>query len=373
MFTATNRRVYFDHNATTPLRPVARAAMDLAHDRGGNASSVHAEGRTARAMVEKARKQIASPLDVDPAQVIFTSGATESNNGILRGFPDRKIFISAVEHPCVHENRGENSTLIPVTQDGVVDVAAFEQMIAACDRPALVSVMTVNNETGVIQPIAEIMTIAKKYNAITHTDAVQALGRLPITRAALNVDFLTLSAHKVGGPQGVGATIIAPGAPLPRFIIGGSQERNHRAGTENVPAIAGFGAAVEEAIHQRDTYVTTLTHLREEMEREMKRISPSIRIYGVNAPRVANTICLTVPHVSSETMLMAMDIDGVAISSGAACSSGTVRPSRVLMQMGVSEEDAKTALRISLGWNSTQDDVEKFLTIWQKISARLMS
>lgn len=368
----SSHRVYFDHNATSPLRAAARAAMDAAHDRGGNASSVHSEGRAARGMVEKARKQIATPLDVDPAQIIFTSGATESNNAILRGFPDRSVFLSAVEHPCVHENRGEHATFIPVTRDGVVDIAAFEQMIAACAQPALVSVMAVNNETGVIQPVSEIMAIAKKYNAITHTDAVQALGRIPITRAGLNVDFLTLSAHKVGGPQGVGATIIAPGAPLPRFIIGGSQERNHRAGTENVPAISGFGAAVEEAAAQRETYVTTLTSMREEMEREMMRLSPSIRIYGTDAPRVANTICLTVPHVSSETMLIALDIEGVAISSGAACSSGTVRPSRVLMQMGVSEDEAKTALRISLGWNSTSEDVEKFLSAWQKITTRLM-
>lgn len=359
--------VYLDFNASSPLKPqVLERMIDVLKD-SGNASSIHFYGRNARKYVEAARSSIAAILSVDPQQVIFNSGATEGNNTILKGFAGKRILVSAIEHPSVIES-GVAVEQITVTRDGVVDLAAFEQQIAAGKPPALVSVMLVNNETGVIQPVAEIARIAKQYGALVHTDAVQAFGRIPFTRESLNVDFITLSSHKIGGPQGAGAIIFAAKAPLPKLLFGGGQERRQRAGTENVAAIAGFGRAAELAIQDMDEF-QKLSELRDILESHLKK-NADIKIYGEEADRVSNTTSFTFRGRPSETQLMNYDLSGAAVSSGSACSSGTIKPSHVLIAMGASEAEAKSAIRVSLGWNSTRNDIDIFLNAWDKLGAK---
>lgn len=362
------KKTYLDHNATTPLRPVARAAMIDALDHTGNASSVHGFGRDARRMIENARGIIARSLDVSSGQVVFNSGATEGNTTILRGFAGKRILISAIEHPSIRDC-GVETEKIPVTADGVVDLAVFEKMLHDGPPPALISVMAVNNETGVIQPMSEIVRLAKSVGALMHTDCVQAYGRIPFTRESLGVDILTLSAHKIGGPQGVGALVMAAGLTLPKLIEGGGQERRQRGGTENVAGIAAFGAAAAEAVAQLSAYAK-LAVLRDRIESHL-RPSNRITIYGANAPRVANTSMVTVNGVSGETLLMAFDLEGIALSAGSACSSGTSRFTHVLQAMGVEACGDIASLRISLGWNTTAEDIDNFIAVWDKISTRL--
>ncbi len=363
------KKTYLDHNATTPLRPAARDALLAALDHTGNASSVHGFGRDARRMIENARGIIARSLDVSNGQVIFNSGASEGNTTILRGFAGKRILISSIEHPSIRDC-GVETEKIPVTADGMVDMAAYEKMLHTGTPPALVSIMAVNNETGVIQPIADIARMAKSVGAIVHTDCVQAYGRIPFTRESLGVDALTLSSHKIGGPQGVGALVTAAGIVLPRLIEGGGQERRQRGGTENVAGIAAFGAAASEAVAQLESYAK-LALLRDRIETHL-RPSNRITIYGTNAPRVANTSMVTVSGVSGETLLMAFDLDGVALSAGSACSSGTSRFTHVLQAMGVEACGDIASLRISLGWNTTAADIDNFLSVWDKISTRLL-
>jgi cysteine desulfurase len=365
----TEPTVYLDHNATTTLRP---GVLDLiAHILGetGNASSVHGFGRIARKHVEDARAQIAKTVDVDPAQVIFNSGATEGNNTILKGFAGQRILVSAIEHPSVI-NSGVPVETFPVTADGVVDLAAFEKILKSGPSPALVSCMLVNNETGIVQPVADVARMAKEMGCLVHCDAVQALGRLSFTRKELGVDFLTLSSHKIGGPQGVGAVVMAPGAKLPRLLHGGGQEKNMRAGTENVAGIAGFGLAAESAIKNISDFAALET-LRAKIETHISVSPIAVSIHGQNAPRVSNTISLSPRGAPSFTVQMALDLDGIAVSGGSACSSGSIKPSRVLSAMGLSDADASNALRISLGWNTSAKDVEIFLTAWDKVAAQV--
>lgn len=362
--------VYLDYNATTPIRPEAIALMSEIMASPGNASSIHGPGRAARKYIEDARAQIAAPLDVGPQQIVFNSGATEGNNTILGGFAGQRVLVSATEHASVIES-GVAAEMIPVTQDGLVDIDAFKRMLFANEKPALVSVMLVNNETGVIQPIAEIAALAKEAGAIMHTDAVQGFGRIPFTRETLGVDFITLSAHKLGGAQGVGAIIMAPKAPLPKLIRGGGQERRQRAGTENVAGIAAFGIAAELAAQSLKTY-QNMAAQRDALEEYLLASTNGLRIHGRNAPRVANTISLSLTGTTSETLLMAFDLEGMALSSGSACSSGTVKPSHVLLAMGVPEEEAKCSLRLSFGWNTSAQDLEEFKTAWDKVRARIL-
>ncbi len=359
------KNTYFDHNATTPIRPCAIAAMTLALFEVGNPSSIHSFGRGARKHIETARKIIGDTLDVSAGQVFFNSGATEGNNTIIKGFAGKRILVSAIEHPSVIDC-GATVEQIPVTTDGIVDMAAFEKMVTTGTPPALVSVMLVNNETGVIQPVAEISKIAKSVGALMHCDAVQGYGRIQFTRESLGVDFLTLSSHKIGGTQGVGAVIVSPNTSLPKLLTGGGQERRSRAGTENVAGIAGFGAAALEAVTSLSDF-QTLSVLRDKIETEISK-SAQVKIYGQNTNRVANTISCTVDGISGDTLLMAFDVEGIALSSGSACSSGTVKFSHVLKAMGV---NGGAALRISLGWTTTEQDVEQFLTVWNKLRTRL--
>lgn len=368
----SNDKVYLDYNATTPIRP---EVVDLVCDvmrHVGNASSVHGFGRAARRHVETARERVAALAGVNPNQVVFTSGATESNNAVLKQFAGKRILVSAIEHPAVR-NALPALEFIPVTRDGLVDVEAFETMIAQGEPPALVSVMMVNNETGVIQPVEQIarMAKAKHKDVFVHTDAVQAAGRIKIDFPALQVDYMSLSAHKMGGPQGIGALISAPGVPTAKLMHGGGQEKRQRAGTENVAGIAGFGLAAEMAAAGIDNY-QTLGAWRDKMEAAIKEIAPQMSVYGRNAPRVANTTALCLAGLPAETQLMSLDLEGIAVSSGSACSSGTFKPSPILQAMGASDSEASSTLRISSGWNTREEDIDRFIAAWEKIYRRVV-
>jgi cysteine desulfurase len=332
---------------------------------GGNPSSIHRAGRIARSRVDAARRQVASLLDVLPAEVVFTSGGTEANSLVLRGSGHSRIFASAVEHDSVLKS-APHAEQIPVDSQGVVDLAALEGMLAGSEERALVSVMFANNETGVLHPIADVVKLARAAGALVHCDAVQGAGKLPVEMHALGVDYISLSAHKMGGPQGVGALIVRDGAPLDSDRLGGAQETNRRAGTENVAGIVGFGVAAVESKNGLPT-----DDLRRELERALKAIAPKAQVFGEGARRLPNTICISMPGVKAETQVMALDLAGVAVSSGAACSSGKVTRSRVLEAMGVAVEEADTALRISLGWSTTREDIDRLIAAWRDLYIRV--
>ncbi len=363
-----NSPVYLDYNATAPLRPAAAEVMARAQGLTGNPSSVHSFGRQARAAVETAREQVAVLAGAKPAQLVFTSGGTEANNLALAGCGRARILVSGIEHDSILA-AAPTAERIPVTADGVVDLEALERLLQADKRPALVCVMLANNETGVIQPLADVVAIAHRAGALVHGDAVQAAGKLPLDFAALGVDLMSLSAHKFGGPKGAGALVVADAVPFTAQLRGGGQERGRRAGTENVAAIAGFGAAAVEA--QRDlSRLGSIAAMRDRLERDAVASVPATRIIGAGAPRLANTACLALPGVGAETLVMALDLAGVAVSAGSACSSGKVKASHVLAAMGLGPEIAGSAIRVSLGWASKAADVERFLAAWREFAAR---
>lgn len=363
--------IYLDYNATAPIHPEAIAIISEAMTHAHNASSVHQSGRAGRKYIEDAREQISKLTNCPAAQIIFNSGATEGNNTVLRYFaeeyPDEQILVSAIEHPSVLEAI-PNATTIPVTQDGIIDLDALEKLLKT--KTSLVSTMFINNETGIIQPIKEISALAHKHGALLHVDGVQAAGRIDINMPTLGIDFLTLSAHKLGGPQGVGALCLGLCGVTPTLLHGGGQEKSARAGTENVAGIAGFGKATELALTNIQTYQTQTTALQTQLENALSKYE-GIKIYGQNANRAGNTTLLSIPGISSETLLMAFDLEGIAISNGSACSSGKVEPSHVLKAMGENDEAASGALRISTGWNSKPEDIDAFLTTFDKIYARM--
>jgi len=347
---------YLDHNATSPMRPMALDAMAEALRVGGNPSSVHRPGRAARARIDKARKQVAEFVGAMPGEVVFTSGGTEANNMALRGH--NRVLVSAIEHESVLK-AVPDAERIPVEGNGVVDLAALERMLAS--GPALVSVMFANNETGVIQPIAEVVRLARAAGALVHCDAVQAAGKVPVDLHGLGVDYLSLSAHKLGGPTGVGALVVRSGAPFATDRLGGGQESYRRAGTENVAGIAGFGAAAEASRDGLD-----VAGLRDRIEANLPG-----KVHGAGAPRLPNTTCLSMPGVKAETQVMALDLAGVAVSAGSACSSGKVTRSAVLAAMGVDPVEAETAIRISCGWNTIFEDIERLIAAWQGLYTRV--
>ncbi len=356
---------YLDHNATSPLRPAAFDAMVEAMRVGGNPSSVHGAGRKARAIVDKARREVASLVGALPTETIFTSGGTEANNLALSGAGRRRVLVSAVEHDSVRRAVPQ-AEILPVDGEGVLDIAALEAALAASSEPALVSVMLANNETGVLQPIAEVVRLARAAGALVHCDAVQGAGKLPVDLRALGVDYLSLSAHKLGGPTGIGALIVRNGAPFSPDRRGGGQESNRRAGTENVPGVAGFGAAAQAAAGGLN-----VTGLRDQLELSLVQIAPGAKVFGVKAPRIGNTTCISMPGVPAETQVMALDLAGVCISAGAACSSGKVQQSPVLTAMGVEATEATCATRISLGWNTEAGDIERLIAAWQNLYIRV--
>lgn len=363
------RRIYLDYNATCPIFPEAIDAAGRAMAHTGNASSIHADGRAARKTVEDARAEVAKLANVRAAQVIFNSGATEGNNTILSGYRDKPVLVSAVEHPSVLE-AAPHAKLIPVTKDGLTDLEKFEALLDAA-APALVCVQLVNSETGVIQPARDIARLAKAKGAMVHCDAVQAAGRIAIDFTSLGADYLTLSAHKFGGPQGVGALIFREGLQIPKFMHGGGQEKRQRAGTENVAAIAGFAAAAIRALANLDAYQAHCRALQSKLESALRSCANDLIVAGENAPRVANTTNVILPNASAETQLMAMDLEGVATSSGSACSSGTFKPSHVLAAMGYSAGEARSALRFSTGWATTDADIDEAAAAYARMVNRI--
>jgi len=365
-----DKTIYLDHNATTALKPLVRNLIEDNLDFCGNASSIHKIGREAKKKIEQAREEIAGLVNAPPrSSIVFTSGASEANNMLLKGCDCERIIISETEHSSVI-NSLENKELIAVDSNGIIKLDELSKKLESKNCPTLISVMMVNNETGVIQPIKKIVEIAKKHGALVHTDAVQAAGRIPIDIKNIGVDFLTLSSHKIGGPQGAGCLVISGCFPIKPLINGGGQEKNLRAGTENILSIMGFGKAASLAAESIDEY-KKLAKLRNKIENTLKEINPDIKFWGEDSPRVANTTMFSVPKISGETQLIALDLEDIYISNGSACSSGTVKASHVLKAMGASDNQASSALRISLGWNSTEKDVEYFLDEWIDIYNRI--
>ena len=361
--------VYLDYNATAPLKPAVIACMTAALNVVGNASSVHVYGRDARKRVEDAREQVAAMVNARPNQVIFNSCATEGNNTVLSMYAGKDIWISEIEHSSVIASLPD-ARRIPVTRNGIIDLDALAAMFKAHTAPALISVMYVNNELGTIQPVKEIAALARAHGTLVLCDAVQAAGRLPIDMKDMDVDFITLSAHKLGGPQGVGAMIFRSGIVTRPLIKGGGQERRQRSGTENVAGIAAFGLACDLAVNDMDTY-QRITPWRDAMEKRIAAEAPKARIFCTDAPRVGNTSVISLPGISSDTLLMNLDMAGYAVSSGSACSSGVVQPSRVLKAMGATDAEAIGALRISGGWASTEDDFKGFTDAFIALYKRL--
>ena len=369
--------VYLDYNATAPIKPAVAEAVADALRIGANPSSVHRPGRRARQAIEAARGQVAALAGARPADVIFTSGGTEANNLALAGRGrGARLVVSAIEHDSVlaPATRLESGRILaPVAADGRLDLAALDVILATIgttgDPPVLVSVMLANNETGVIQPVAEISRIARAHGATVHCDAVQAAGKIPIDFAQLDVDMLSLSAHKIAGPAGVGALVVRGGLPFAAGQGGGGQELGRRAGTENLAGIVGFGVAAALAPADFDR-AEQLAGWRDLLERRLVAAAPAACVFGAAAPRLPNTSCVMMPGVASELQVIALDLAGVAISAGAACSSGKVAASHVLGAMGASAAAAGSAIRISTGWASRYGDIDRLVEAWTALYMR---
>ena len=361
----TSTRAYFDWNATAPLRPEARSAVLRALEGTGNASSVHGEGRTARALIERARIAVAELVGAEARNVTFTSGGSEANTLALNGAHGR-VLVSAIEHPSILTARADR---IPVTARGVIDLDALRAQLAG--KPALVSIMLVNNETGIIQPIRAAADIVHAAGGLLHVDAVQAAGRIAIDLDEFGADLLTISSHKIGGPQGAGALITRGDVRVTPLIVGGGQERSRRAGTENVAAIAGFGEAAKAARAALAKDVQRMRALREKIETRLRASSPDLVIFGEGEERIPNTVLFAVPGIKAETAIIAFDLEGVAVSSGSACSSGKVAPSHVLAAMGVSSATASGAIRVSFGPETGELEVEMLMNAWKKVLSSL--
>lgn len=374
-------RIYLDWNATTPLRREAKEAMAATWDLCGNPSSVHAEGREARLLVEEARALVANAVGARPRNVVLTSGGTEANVLALRpglhvgsGVPVERLVVSAIEHASVLSGGqfpAEAISTVGVTHSGVLDL---DQLRTALDGkpPALVSIMLANNETGALQPVAEAARIVHAAGGVLHVDAIQAFGKIPVEIGALGADLVTLSAHKIGGPKGVGAVVLAEGLEgLGALLRGGGQEQGRRAGTENVAGIIGFGAATRAAMAALSEDGSRLEGLRNQLERGLRQ-APEIIVFSESAPRLPNTVLFTVPGLKAETAVIGFDLAGIAVSSGSACSSGKVQPSHVLAAMGFGPDLAQGAVRLSLGWSTSEEDINHCLEAWRKLASTLL-
>ena len=374
-------RVYLDWNATTPLRPEARQAMAAAWEVAGNPSSVHAEGRQARRLMEDARAAVAAAVSARPQDVVFSSGGTEANAlaltpGLRRagGESVRRLLVSAIEHTSVLSGgrfAAEAIGPIKVTGSGLVDLDHLRERLAE-GVPALVSVMLANSETGAIQPVAEIAGIVHAAGGLLHVDAIQGFGKIPFDIKSIKADLVTLSAHKIGGPKGVGALVMAEEVQgLDPLLRGGGQELGRRAGTENVAGIAAFGAAIRAAMAALQGDAERLQGLRARLEAGLK-LTPGMILFSADAPRLPNTALFTVPGLKAETAVIGFDLGGIAVSSGSACSSGKVQPSHVLAAMGFDRELAKGAVRLSMGWSSSEADIDLVLEAWRKLADGLL-
>jgi cysteine desulfurase len=373
-----NQRSYLDHNATSPLRAEVREAVVDALSFPGNPSSVHAEGRAARAAVEEARAKVAALVGARPEDVIFTSGGTEANALALAAQSGEAwhCYLSAIEHPSVLSGGRfyrETTTVLPVTADGVADLSVLAQKLEK-HKPGgwcpIVSLMAANNETGALQPVAEAARIVHEAGGILHSDAIQAAGRIRLDMTALGADMLTLSAHKIGGPKGVGALVLAEGASIEPLIKGGGQESRRRAGTENVAGIVGFGVAAELAAADL-TRMDEIAKLRDALEAGVRAVAEDAVVFSAAVPRLPNTSCFAVPGAKAETVVIGLDLAGIAVSAGSACSSGKVEASHVLAAMGVAQELAQGAIRVSLGFGSSNTDIQAFQGAFGDLIKRL--
>ena len=376
-------RVYFDYNATTPLAPeVAEAVARATQDLFGNASSIHYFGQQAKAALDEARSAVAALIHADPSEVVFTGGGTESDNFAIRGAAEaaevsgrRHLVASAIEHEAVLNTlkalarRGWRTALVPVDQSGVA--SPDELRTAMADDTSIVSVMHANNEIGTIQPIAELSAIAHERGALVHTDAVQSAGKIPVDVRALGVDLLSLSAHKFNGPKGAGALWIKRGTRLQPILTGGKHERNRRAGTENVPAIVGMGVAARLAIAKMSGEAARVRALRDRLEEGILRAVPGTAVNGARTARVPNTTNISFDRVEAESLLIALDLEGVAVSTGSACSSGTLEPSHVLRAMGLPAHRTQNSLRFSLGMFSIEGEVDRVIEVLPRLVEKL--
>jgi cysteine desulfurase len=374
-------RVYLDWNATAPLRREAGEAMAAACELPGNPSSVHAEGRQARRLVEETRAALAGAVGALPRNIVFTSGGTEANAlalspGLRRasGPPVRRLVVSAIEHASVLAGGrfpADAISTFGVSRAGVVELGRLRAVLAG-GPPALVSVMLANNETGAVQPIAEVAEIVNAAGGLLHVDAIQAFGKVSFEIGTLGADLMTLSAHKIGGPKGTGAVVLAEGVfGLEPLLRGGGQELGHRAGTENVAGIAGFGAAVRAAMAAMGGEANRLERLRDRLEAGLRQ-TPGMLVFSQSTPRLPNTTLFTVPGLRAETAVIGFDLAGIAVSSGSACSSGKVQPSHVLAAMGFGPQLAQGAVRLSLGWSTSDADIDHCLETWRKLAGTLV-
>jgi len=378
-------RIYFDHNATTPVDPtVVEAIARALSGTFGNASSVHHFGQQAKAVLDDARSAVASLISAEPSEIVFTSGGTESDNFALRGVAEaleptgrRHLIASSIEHEAVLvtlralARRGWRTTLLSVDQSGIVKPEALAE--ALTDETAIVSVMHAINEIGTIQPIAELARLAHGRGALFHTDAVQSIGKIPVDVRALGLDLLSLSAHKFNGPKGVGALWIKRGARVTSVMTGGKHERNRRAGTENVPGIAGLGVAAQLAAKKLSSESVRLAALRNRLEAEILQKVPGTAVNGVREPRVPNTTNISFDAIEAESLLIALDLEGVAVSTGSACSSGTLEPSHVLRAMGLPSPRTQNSIRMSLGAGNTDAEVDFVVSKLPAIVEKLRS
>lgn len=372
--------VYLDHNAITPLRPEARAAVERALGVHGNPSSIHAAGRAARDLLDTARGEVAAALGAKPSEVVFTSGGSEAAALAIRGSLGaapagrRRLVVTAVEHPCVLElaqalaREGTPVTVVPVDRQGRVDPEAFRAALGP--DVALACAMLANNETGVILPVRELALAARQAGTPLYCDAVQAAGKLPLDVRELGAELVGITGQKLGGPRGAGALWIATGLRLAPLIAGG-QERGRRGGTENLPAIVGLAAALGAAVRERPEVEARLGALRDRLERGLLAAVPEARVNGAGAPRLPNTSSITFAGADAEALLMALDLEGVCASAGAACHSGSTTPSKVLLAMGLTEAEARSTLRLSLGWTTTADEIEAALRILPPLVERV--
>ncbi len=376
------RRVYMDHNATTPVHPeVLAAMMPFFQDQFGNASSIHWAGREVKKYLDEAREKVAALLNASPEEVIFTGCGTESDNMAIKGVAfalrerGQHIITTQVEHHAVlHtcqflEKIGYKVTYLPVDGDGLIDLEELRRSIT--DETVLITIMFANNETGTIFPVQEIGEIARERGVIFHTDSVQAVGKLPIDLQRLPVDILSLSGHKLYSPKGIGAQYIRKGTKMTSLIHGGAQERNRRAGTENIPYIIGLGKASEIALRDSQKRRTHLTALRDRLHQEFIRRIPHVQLNGHATQRLPNTLNLSFLYIEGESLLLNLDLEGIAVSSGSACTSGSLEPSHVLLAMGIPHEIAESAIRFSLGWNNTEEDVDYVVEVLPRIVQRL--